>query len=318
MKTNRLKSYLLKTLLIIALCAAYCLFGGLLSTLTGLLISALLGTIFYREHYGLGAANAILILCIFTLFSGVVPALTSGVPLILLALSLAMGARHKLSIYHLLLLCSFLYMADLMVGMETMKSLTGGEVTFTRMMLEMGTELREAMSSQYPSPDMAVAVEKAVAMAVDMFIMLAPAIFMIISTILAFILILVFKKIQQGQEVDMSFLLPFDHLQGDRLVAVLYLVLFLLQTGMPEGMFADLTTNVLLVLNFLFVCLGISVFNYQMKQKGLQKKTRRLLMVLLLCFSVTFFVVPIFALLIYGLTDCFWDYRHLRAQKKEQ
>ncbi len=318
MNIKRLKPYMFNTLLTIALCAAYCLLGGILGMLTGLLISALLALVLYHEHYGFGAANAVLILVIFTMFHGVLPALTSGVPLILLALALVLGTRLRLSLYQLLLLCSFLFVADLMLGLKVIGHMSGGDVTFSSMMLDMGRQIRETMAAQYTDPAMEDMLEQVVSAAVDMSIMLAPAMFMIISAVLSYVLIFIFKRLQQRRDVDMAFLIPFDRMQSDKLIVVVYLALVLLLTAAPEGLLFDASANVLLVLSFMFVVLGLSVFDWKMKQRGTQRMARRLILFGLICVSTMSFMLPVMALLICGATDCFFDYRHLRAKKDDQ
>lgn len=318
MKNSGMKPYMINTLLTIALCAAYCLLGGFLRAAVSVLISALLGVTFYREHYGRGIANSLLLLVIFTLFSGAISALLNGVPIVLLALALALGTRTKLSIYKLLLLCAFLYMADLVISMELLKQMTEGAVSFSSVMLETGNQLREVLKEQYQEPEMAAALEQAVTAAVDTCIMLAPAMLMIFSTAFSYILILIYKKMQNRQETDMSFLLPFDRLQGEGLMAALYLVLLFALTAAPEGLFADAAANVLLFLSFLFVIFGAAVFDYKMKQRGMQKKMRRLLIFVLICFSGVFLMAPVFAFLIAGLSDSFFDHRRLRSKTEEK
>lgn len=317
MKISQFKPYILNCLLTVALCGAYSLQDGLASTLIGLLLAALLGVVFYREHYGLCIVHGVLFLGILTLFSGALPALSSGIPLVLLGLALAMGTRKKMNIYLMLLLCGFLFMADFMTGTVLMEQMSGGEVTFSGMMLETGNHLQEILAAQYPEPEMGAVLQKTVNAVIDMTVMLAPAIFLVLSTVLAYLLLVIYKKMQLKNGIDMAFLLPFDKLQGQWFPAVLFLLLFFISTAAPMGMFYALSANVLLVLSFLFVALGASVFDYKLQQRGMRTFTRRLLIFVLICFSSTLFMIPLFAFLICGLADSFWDFRHLR-KKEEQ
>lgn len=318
MNIKRLKPYMYNTLLTIALCAAYCLLGGILGMLTGLLISALLALVLYHEHYGFGAANGILILAIFSIFYGVVPALISGVPLILSALALVLGTRLRLSLYQLLLLCSFLFVADLVLTFKVIGHMSGTDVAFSSIMLDAGRQVREMLAAQYTDPAMEDMLEQVISASVDMSIMLAPAMFMIMSAALSYLLVFIFKRLQQRRGVDVTFLTPFDSMQGDKLIVIVYLFLALLLTAAPEGLLFGALANVLLVLSFLFVVLGLSVFDWKMKQRGTQRTTRRLILFGLICFSTMSFLLPVLVLLICGATDCFFDYRRLRAKKDDQ
>ncbi len=318
MKIKGFKSYLLNTFLTVGLCCAYALVGSGISLLIGMLISALLGVVFYREHYGLGIANSILVLVVLMLFLGIVPALTNGVPLVLLSLALSMGTHVKLNIYLTILLCSVLFMADIAVSMQLMEHISGGDLSFNAIMMEAGNMFGEAMGQQYADTETAEMVEEAVGMMVDISIMLAPAIFMMVSTVLGYILVVVYKKVQQKYGTDMSFWLPFDHLQSNNVMAFLYLILLLLMVVAPKGMFLDMATNVFLLLSFLFVIIGASVFDYKMKQRGITKFLRRFFIVGILAVSTSAFFIPTLVLLICGLTDSFRDYRHLQAKKEEE
>ncbi len=314
LKKEQLQPYMLNTLLTIALCAAYCLLGGLFSVITGLFISALLGQVMLRRHFIYAVANSFLIFLIFTLFSGVTVALMAAVPLALLAASLALGTRFKLPLPRLLLLCAFLYVMDLMVSLGLASHLSGGEVTLSSVMLETGRQMTELFRAQCPDAETEHLLEQIVTTLIDLSIMLAPSIFMIISTVLSYLIIAIYKKIQQRRGEDMSFLQPFDRLQGERFVAVIFLVLILLLTAAPTGMLYDVVANVCLFLCFLYFCFGLSCFDWKLKQKGTKKTARRVLIAALICCSGMLVMLPFLAFLTYGLTDSFFDYRHLHKQ----
>ncbi|MBR7164131.1 MAG: DUF2232 domain-containing protein [Clostridia bacterium] len=314
MKPHYFKFYFLNTLLTIALCGAYCFLGGILNIVIGIMIAALLGTVMHREHIVLGVTNTLLILVVLTIFLGPLQALISGVPMILLGLTLALGTRVKMNMYYMILLCTVLYLLDLLVGLK----LAGGDVTFSSMMLDSGSQMREMMQMYYPEPEYQALIEQVISATVDTMIMLAPAIFTIICTMLSYALISVYKKIQMVQKTDMSFLIPFGKLRAEKQFAILYLVLFVVITFAKEGLFVDAAANVLLILSFLFFALGLSVFNYKLKQGGTGSTMRKLLTAALICFSTMFFMIPFFALVLCGLTDAFFDYRGLSPKETQE
>jgi len=313
---HSLKSYVLSTLLIIALCAVYCIFGGLLQMALGLLISALLAVNLYHYHYGYGVLNSLLIVVVFALFAGVLSAVTSAVPLILLAVSLALGTRDKMRFNLLLMVCSLIHIASLLVGFWVADSLSGGNVTFSAMMLETGQILQDAMQAQYPQPEMQHMLEEVIGQTIDLAIMLSPAIFMIISVLLSYVLIVIYKKLQAKHEVDMAFLPPFEALQTDRVMAVLFLVLFLILLVAPVGLFADAAANVVLLFSFLFMTVGMSVFDTNMKRRGTPKTSRRIFIAFSL-FLILTLMVPAIVFIICGLLDSFLDFRKLSGEKEE-
>lgn len=317
MKPDSLKSYITGTLLTIVLCAIYCLFGGLLQMVTGLFISALLGDTYFRRHYGYGILNSLLVIAVFALFAGVIYAISAGVPLILLGLALALGTRLKLDVYRLLPICAFVHIANLLVGFLVADRLSGGKVTYSTMMLELGQTLQETLAAQYPQAEFKAAISETISRAVDLSIMLSPAMFIILSVVLSYLLLVVYKKMQQKKGMDMSFLSPFDTLQADKMSGVLYVILFILLTAAPAGMFSSAAANVFLVLSFLFMVVGMSIFDKQMKRRGTPKTTRRIGLFLLVALSSMFFFIPVIILIVWGLLDSFLDFRKLRQEENE-
>lgn len=182
---------MLNTLLTIGLCAAYCLWGGILQLAAGLLISALLGITLYRQYYGFGILNALLIVVIFSLFAGVLAAVTAGVPLILLGLALALGTRFKMNFNGLLVVCAFVYIANVLLGFVVLDRITGESVKFTAILMEMGENLQATFAAEYQDPAVKEAISRALTEAVNLSVMLSPAIFMILSLAQAYLLLIV-------------------------------------------------------------------------------------------------------------------------------
>ncbi len=309
MKIRHVKSYILCTLLTVALCGAYGLLGGgLLGFLIGLLISALLGSVMCREHYGLGISNSLIVLLIFTLFYGPIQALMLGIPYVILGATLALGTRFKLPLSRMLVICSVIFILDFMVGVI---QLSAQGVTVSSLMLDMGQQMREAFLQQYPDPGMSAMIDQVISQTVDISVMLSPSVFIIISMIMAYLLILIYKKVMMKQQEDMAFLSPFDTLQADKVMAVLFFVV-LTSLTVTKGKFFAATVNVVIILCFIFLVLGISVCDKKLKQNGTKKAFRRVLVVALIFSSTAFFMLPLFALIICGVADAFFDFRNLQ------
>ncbi len=318
MKNINLKAYFLNTFLTIALCAAYCTLDGLLGVVISLLITALLGVVFYRDHYLLGVTNSVLTLLIFTLFHGPIQALVSGVPLLLLALTLALGTRLKASSYTILLCSTVLHVFDVLVALEFLGRISGGTLTLSSIMLSSGEQMREMMLSQFSDPAYSAMIEQTISSVVDVSIMLAPAMFIIFSAVLSCVLFSIYRKLLKLEKVDISFFLPFEKMQAGKSMAIFYLVLLLLLTGAnKDGIFFAATCNVVLVITFIFFVLGLSVFNSKLKEKGTKDVTRKIMIGALICFSTVFFMLPLFAVTLCGFTDAFFDYRHLKQSEND-
>lgn len=318
MKSTNLKAYFLNTLLTVALCAAYCLLGGIFGMVIGLLIAALLGIVFYRDHYLFGITNTVLVFVIFTLFQGPLQALGLGALLLLLALTLALGTRFKVSSYTVLLWCTVLHVLDVLIGLKILGHITGETVTLSSIMLSSGEQMREMMLSQFSDPAYGVIIEQTVSSVVDMSIMLAPAMFIIFSAILSCLLFSVYRKLLNVYRAEASCFLPFEKMQAGKSMAIFYLILLLLLTGTNKtSMFFAATCNVVVVITFVFFVLGLSVFNHKLKEKGAKDVTRKIMIAALICFSTVFFMLPLIAVTLCGLTDAFFDYRQLRQSENK-
>ena len=311
MKIKDAKSYILCTLLTVAISVAYgVLGGGLLSILLGLLISALLGSVMCREHYSLGIANSLVALLVFTLFYGPFRALMFGVPYVILGATLAVGTRFKLSLSRLLIVCSVIFILDFMVGVM---QLSAQGVTISGLMLDVGQQMRAVFLQQYPDPGMSEMIDQVISKTVDLSVMLSPSVFIVMSIIMAYLLIVIYKKVMMKQQEDMTFLPPFDALQADKIMALLFFVV-LMSLTVTAGKIYAAAVNVVIILCFIFLFLGISVCDKKLKQNGTKKSFRRVLLVALILGSTVFFMLPIFALIICGLADAFFDFRHLQPE----
>jgi len=239
------------------------------------------------------------------------------VPLLLLGLSLALGTRFKMKMSGLLLLCTMIYIASLLVGFTITEHVAGPDGNITAIMLEVGRTMESALVSQYPEPELQEMIRQVIRQAVDISIMLAPATFIVFSIVLSYCQIIVFKKMQQKKGEDMAFLVPFEALAGDKTIAVLAIVLFVLLTAAPAGMFASAGLNVLLVLGFIFMVLGMSVFDMKMKRRGMPRFRRRFFLITLVVLSSMVIMLPVLFFTLWGLLDCFFDFRKLGADEEQ-
>ncbi len=311
MKQNPTITYLLNTLLTIAFCGLFCLTEGVLGALSGIIICALLAIVYNHHHYGLGLANSALVIIVMVLNLGALPGLAAGVPFVLVALSLAMGNVYKLSIYKLLMICSVLFTASAITNMMLVSHLTGGEVTLTGMILEAGRMMRETFSAELSDPAMAGTIEQVIKLTVDMCIKLSPAVFIIVSLIESFVLIMIYKKLEERRQTPLEHLLPFAMWQGDKGFAITFLVIVVLLVAAPVGMLSNVLFNVVIVLGFLFAVLGLSVFAGKY-QKVTPSKSNIALWVL--CLLAAFVSLVGVIVLVSGILDCFLDFRKLRKE----
>ncbi len=318
MKRNKFMTYGIYTLFIIALSAAFCLLQGFVGTLVGMLISAVLAVVFYHEHYSFSVLNTVLFLVILTLFLSPGQMLYAGVPIVLLALSLHFGMKKKLGLYPLMLICTALFLAEFLVGMGLLSFASDNQVTLSSMMLDIGRQMQAMLLAQNPDVAMKTQIESAIQTTVDMFIQLAPAVFLIFSTIEAYILIVIYKALLEKRKTDVSHLVTFSQMQAEKTTAVIFLILLLLLTALPHGMFRSAAINVFVILCFIFWALGLSVFDAKLQMNGTKKGKRIFLLLILGLGSTMLLMAPTLFLVGYGLLDSFFDFRHLRKGNSEQ
>ncbi len=314
MKLQDIKSYLLCNLMLIALSCAYCALGGLLSMLISFLIAALFGMVFYRYHYGLSVLSFLATVLVFILFYSPIQAISVLVPLLLLGIAFSLSSRYKLSFYPLLLLCTFLFAADFLLGLYMLQAKTEGALTLNSIILENGRAIEGAYISMYGAEN-AHEISKLISSVIDICLMLAPAMLLIMCAVSAYLSILFYKSLLKKAGEDMSYLKLFYLMQAERPLAVFYLVMLILLTVVPQGMFASALSNVFLITSFMFIILGASVFDFKMVQKGSKKITRVLILLAIFSFSFVMYI-PLLFFLIYGLSDSFFDYRKLRKEEE--
>ena len=311
MKQNPTITYLLNTLLTIAFCVLFCLADGLIGTVSGIGICALLAIVYHHHHYGLGLANSALVIVIMVLNLGVLPGLAGSVPFVLVALSLAMGNVYKLSIYKLLMVCSVLFTASAITNMMLISHLSDGAVTLSGMILDAGRVMRESFAAELADPAVAGTVEQVIKLTVDMCIKLTPAVFIIVSLVESFVLILIYKKLEERRQTPMDHLLPFAKWQGDKGFAITFLVMVVLLISAPAGLFSNVLFNVVVVQGFLFAVLGLSVFAGKNQKRTAAKNA---VLIWVLCLLAAFVSMVGVIVLVSGILDCFLDFRKLRKE----
>ena len=317
LKNNRFVTYGIDTLLLLVLSTAFCSLGGVLGSVIGILISAVLATVYCREHYSLSIFSTLLSLAVITFFYGPLQMLYLAVPLVLVALSLTLGTKLKIGFLPLVTICTILFLSEFLVGLKIVEMTQSG-VTFSSMVLDTGREFQTLFIDQLPDAALQEQMKDIVESSLHTFIMLAPAVFTVICAVLSLFQILVYKRIQQKRKVDMSFLTPFDSLQADRAGSIIFLLVILLANALPEGLFRDAMVNVSVISGFMLMVCGVSFFDFKLNQVGMRKFVRRFILVVLAMSSTMLMMAPLFLLVGGGLLDSFFDFRHKRNEENQK
>ena len=148
-----------------------------------------------------------------------------------------------------------------------------------------------------------------------MMLTLSPAIFTLLSLLISYICSVLFKNYQMRSQRDMSFWPAFYQLRADRILSVLFLVIFLLNAFAPMGMFYDLSINVIVILAGIFFCFGLAYIDWRMRFGGIKALPRRLIVIACIPLCMMFFMLPLLIITTIGVLDGIFDFRSRTVKK---
>ena len=297
--------------------AAYCYLSPLLSFAGGIAAAALLGLISARYHYLYIGAAAALALAVSAAAGGVTGALCLGVPLVLLGLSLGMGTRIRLNFAGLLFICTFLYTVRSGMSIIFVTAQNPDALSLNSFYATVKQSIDSLSSLGYNfDPNILAAIDGYMKEIVLIMMRITPAMLIIAGAVSAFILIEVYKRAARRTSLDVAFLSPFEALHIPMHLGIMFLLVALLYSASPEGVFSDAALNVIVILMFMFFACGLSLFDFRLKVGGMKKATRRIFEIAIIPVSYMLMMVPIIAFSVFGLVDSFADFRG-RLRKKD-
>lgn len=318
--------YLLSCAAIVLFAALSCFVGGVIQLAAGILVAVLIGLQTRKYHYGYVASSALLlfatplVLCALPadsdFGSAVVYAALLTVPLILMGLTLGFSANMKLSFYRTAVILTGIYLAGLLTDM---KLLSDASVALSpeNIVADSIGQFQTALETVYGNnPEALDLMGRLLGEIAKMMLTLTPAIFILLSLGTAFISLMIFKALCGKQQLDVSFWPSFCGIRGDKTISVLFLLVFVLNVCAPEGLFSDLTLNVVVVLSIVFLLFGFSFLDWKLRSRGWKRLPRRLLIIACIPFCTSFFMLPFLILVILGLTDGLFDFRARKTPKK--
>lgn len=325
MTNKNRKNYLLTCAAVVLLSAISCFAGGILQAVCGILIAALLGLQTVKYHYGYVSATVSLVFLtplVITAFlsdaafgQAIVYTALLTVPVILMGLTLGFAANIKLSYYKTVVLLALIYLIGSLTNMKILSSASPA-FRLENMIADSVGQLQTILNSAYGSnSEMIDPILSALGEIAKTTLTLAPAIFCLLSLFLAFLSITLFKAMSVKQQSDMSFWPNFCKLRADRISSVLFLVIFILNAFSPEGLFADATLNVTVILCGIFFVFGLSYLDWKMRIRGIKRMARRLIIIACIPLCTSFFMLPLLILVSLGIVDGLFDLRTRKPPK---
>ncbi len=316
--SKNLNSYFKTTLVVMIFTALVFILPSPVSFIFEVLATVYFAKIAVRHLYKYVLATGALIFAIAGALGGVYGVLLSGLLIVLLGLSLGMGVRLGLSFNKLMFLCTSLYLASTVAGIMIIKS-TSTDMFSLNYFYETVNSVLDNMTSAgyYANPEVIDVLKQYLKQTVLFMMRVTPAIMIIVSIVCAFILIQVYKFVLIKAKVDTKFIVPFDKMRAGKLSAIVFIVLFFLYSAAPEGMFSDLSLNVLIILGFLFFACGLSLFDWRLKMRGTKKNSRRLIEIAILPISYLCMFIPIIALVGSGVIDSLLNFRRRTIEKQD-
>lgn len=326
MSDSNIKYYLMTTTALVALAFITCFFAGLIQLFAGILISVILGSQIVKVHYGFVAASASIVFLIPLAISIINGALFTTaliyaalfmVPVILMGLTLGFAANLKLAFNKTVVLLAVLYLASTLTGMEVLNNTVNPAMNIEAVISQSVDQAMASFESTYESiPEVKEILNTAIGLVSSMMLKLSPSIFFILSLAVGYVSALIFKSFQMRRHEDMSFWPAFYMQRADKSSAILFLIIFLLNSFIPDGLFSDAIANVLVILCSIFFLYGLTFFSWKLRSSGIKSVTRKLIFIALIPICTMFFMLPFFIILITGLFDGIFDYRR-RLTKSE-
>ncbi len=327
MTGKNIKYYLLTSSALVLLALLTCFFTGFIQLFAGILISVILGAQTTKFHYGFVAASAsltFLIPLVFSLLAGgsfteaLLYAALFMIPIILMGFTLGFTFNLKISFYKTVIILAVLYLVGTLTTMKVLNSTGSLAMDIESIIAQSIDQVMLAFESTYSAnPEVKELFSAVIGTLSSMMLTLSPSIFILLSLGVGYLTALVFKSYQKRRQADMSFWPEFYMQRADKATAILFVVIFFLNSVAPKGLFSDVSANIIVILSCIFFIYGLSFINWKMRASGMKASTRRLMLIALFFLCTTFFMIPFLVITVTGISDGIFDYRSRLTQNND-
>ena len=313
-----IKSFIKNTLLVLIFTALFFVLPPPLSFVCEVLAVSYFAYSIVKHDYRLLILEGALCLSVCASLGGVYGLIISGLSIILLALSLGIGAKMKIPYPKVLFICSAVYLFSSAGSIYLVKNVSGDVFSLEYFYNTFNSVFSAMNESGYVLNQTAIDAVNSYVKSVVLFMMqITPAMMIIASIFCAFILTHIFKTIliKSKSSVYLN-VTPFDRMHIGRLHALAFIVLLMFNSLSAEGVLSDSILNVVIVLGFIFFASGISLLDFRLKAQGKKKSTRRLMEIAIIPVSYMFMFIPVFTFVLMGVADSFFNFRKHTIKKQ--
>ena len=321
LNNNKKKSCLLNIIFIVALSLVYCVSDGILQFAAGIMTSVLIGFSVTKYHYSFVAAGCAASVAVLTAFYsyfggavGAIAGIASGAILVLLGIGLGLSSNLKMSISGTVLMCSLIYLANMLIGFIVL----GQGIPFETMIKEFREVLLETIRMQYANiPEINAAADEIIGSVMEVSIKFIPCLLIcsagVSGLILSFVYNVMIKKLNKNVKTE-----SFSALHVERTVGVLFLAICLASSLTTNALIADALLNLILIICFAFFVCGLSYLDFSMKRKGRNKTYRTMMIFVVIPLVSMSFALPAVFIAGMGFFDSLINFRKRYSLKEDE
>lgn len=316
MSKDSIKEYLVTNALLVLLTIGVLLPSSALSLLCSALLSALIGYLATRFHYGyVGGACVLVVAVIFLMAQDLFSSVYLALPIVLCGLTLAICKNLSLSPIPALSVMTLIRTLSLVAGIRFAGG-ENGENIFEQTLLETGETYQEVLSSSYGTSISQAEIDAVISESISMIKTLMPSFIIIASILISVLCFYFFKRILMHKKKDVSALLSFSEWRAEKGVGIVFFLLLLTQMLVSQDtMMGAALLNVIVIMFFVFYLFGLSFLEHILKARMEKSFVRKLILIGISFVSFLMIGLPFIVTSIIGAADSILNLRQ-RKQKR--
>lgn len=282
----------------------------LLSFVCTAAISALIGFVATRYHYGYVACLSLISVAVLFFFvKDILAAIYTALPVILCGLTLGICKNLLLSPLKAIFSMSIIEILSITATLKLVNTSANGKGLLDELLFATGDVYKEALMSSYGTSVSEAEINAIITETISMIKALMPSVMILISILSALLCYYLFKRICMLKKDDVSMLTPFCEWRAERGIAIMFFVILALQSFLPQDtMYGAAFMNVSVVMIFVFSLLGLAFLEHILKKRVQKSSVRKLILIGIFIVSLLMFI-PFLVLGVFGAIDAVWDFR---------
>lgn len=318
MSTSNLKTYILILSLTVVLVACSALPIFVLSFLSPAIIAAILAYTITKFSPKYIIFHACLIFALNTIFlRSLQGAFVTTIPILLCGLTMGICYNLGQSTIKLLSISSIAYAISTVLNIKSIGPTASGKTILEDAIVLLGNIYKESLM-KLPSTNFTTdELNHIVSELTSALLALSPAFIVIACGLMALLSYYAFSRILSFRHEDMKNLGAFSTWRADKTISIIYFVLTAVYFISPVNTWiSDILLNITTIMSFVFFIFGLSFTEYKLKNRIASVVLRRLILLAIIFFSLTFTGIPFFVLSTCGMLDGLIDYRNRKKHVK--